>query len=136
MKIELRPISIKEIIKSYKDSVEEGVVAYDGRLNVRPAYQREYVYKDQQRNEVIRTIMRGFPHTAFPLNVMYWAETGKEQFELIDGQQRTISICQYTCNEFSIMMDGMPKNFDNLSKEKKDYFLNYPLHIYMLGNSR
>lgn len=102
MKITLKLISIKEIIKNYKDSDEEGVLGYDGKLNIRPAYQREFVYKDEQRNEVIRTIMRGYPSTAFPLNVMYWAETEEDHFELIDGQQRTISLCQYANHVFSI----------------------------------
>lgn len=63
MKINLKPITVKEIIKNYKDSAEEGVVGYNGRLNIRPAYQREFVYKEEQRNEVIRTVMRGYPST-------------------------------------------------------------------------
>ncbi|MDD3626663.1 MAG: DUF262 domain-containing protein, partial [bacterium] len=131
MKINLQPIKISDIVKNYKDSAEEGVVGYGGKLNIRPAYQREFVYKPVQRDEVIRTIMRGYPSTAFPLNVMYWAKTGENQYELIDGQQRTISICQYFNMEFSIVMDGMPKKFDNLSPEKKEYFLNYELQIYV-----
>lgn len=131
MKIELKPITVREVVENYSDNAEEGVVGYDGKLNIRPAYQREFVYKDEQRNEVIRTIMRGYPSTEFPLNVMYWAKTDENHFELIDGQQRTISLCQYANNEFSIIIDGMPQNFDNLSQEKKDYFLNYKLQIYV-----
>src|SRR3989338_347063 len=135
MKINLKPITVKEVIKNYKDSAEEGVVGYDGKLNIRPAYQREFVYKDEQRNEVIRTVMRGYPSTKFPLNVMYWAKTDENHFELIDGQQRTISLCQYANNEFSIIIDGIPKNFDNLSPEKKDYFLNYELQVYVCSGT-
>lgn len=131
MKIELRPIKVREVVDRYKDNDEEGVVGYGGKLNIRPAYQREFVYKDEQRNEVIRTIMRGYPSTEFPLNVMYWAEADDDHFELIDGQQRTISFCQYANNEFSIVVDGIPQNFDNLSPEKKDYFLNYKLQVYV-----
>ena len=84
MKIELRPIKVSEIVNGYKDLSEKGVVGYGGKLNIRPAYQREYVYKEEQRNEVIRTVMRGFPTTEFPLNVMYWAQIDENQFELID----------------------------------------------------
>ena len=119
MKINLKPVTVREVFENYKDSAEEGVIGYGGKLNIRPAYQREFVYKDEQRNEVIRTVMRGYPSTAFPLNVMYWAETEEDRFELIDGQQRTISLCQYANNEFSIIFDGMPRNFDNLSPEKR-----------------
>lgn len=131
MKIKLKPITVRDIFSGYEDKAEEGVVGYGGKLNIRPAYQREYVYKQEQRNEVIRTVMRGFPNTEFPLNVMYWAKTDEDHFELIDGQQRTISLCRYVNMEFSILIDGMPQNFDNLSQEKKDHILNYKLQIYV-----
>jgi 5-methylcytosine-specific restriction endonuclease McrA len=131
MKIVLKPITVRDIFSGYKDNAEEGVVGYGGKLNIRPAYQREYVYKEEQRNEVIRTVTRGFPNTEFPLNVMYWAKTDEDNFELIDGQQRTISLCRYVNKEFSILIDGMPQNFDNLSQEKKDHILNYKLQIYI-----
>ncbi|MCX6756547.1 MAG: DUF262 domain-containing protein [Candidatus Nomurabacteria bacterium] len=135
MKIKQKPILVKDIFKNYKDSAEEGVVGYGGKLNIRPAYQREFVYGDEQRNEVIRTVMRGYPSTAFPLNVMYWAKIDEDHFELIDGQQRTISLCQYVNNEFSIIIDGIPKNFGNLSSERKDYFLNYELQVYVCSGT-
>ncbi len=135
MKIKLKPITIREIIKDYKDNAEEGVVGYSGKLNIRPAYQREFVYKTEQRNEVIRTVMRGYPNTEFPLNVMYWGKSKDGNFELIDGQQRTISLCQYANSEFSIIIDGIPQNFDNLSKEKKEHFLNYKLQVYICSGT-
>ena len=131
MKIELKPIKVSEIVNGYKDQAEKGVVGYGDKLNIRPAYQREYVYKEEQRNEVIRTVMRGFPTTEFPLNVMYWAQIDKNHFELIDGQQRTISLCRYVNNDFSILIDGLPQNFDNLSQERKNHILNYKLQIYV-----
>jgi len=131
MNIILKEITVREVVENYVDNAEEGVVGYGGKLNIRPAYQREFVYKDEQRNEVIRTIMRGYPSTEFPLNVMYWAKTDDSHFELIDGQQRTISFCQYSTNGFSIIIDGIPQSFGNLSSEKKEYFLNYKLQIYV-----
>ena len=66
MKIEERKIPVREIFDGYADSAELGVKAYGGRLNVRPAYQREFVYNPQQRDAVINTVRHGFP-----LNVMY-----------------------------------------------------------------
>ncbi|MBP5435633.1 DUF262 domain-containing protein, partial [bacterium] len=61
---------------------------------IRPKYQREFVYKDNQRDEVIRTVMKGLP-----LNVIYWCKVkkadGSDGFEVLDGQQRTISLCEY-----------------------------------------
>lgn len=129
MKIKLEKHTIKEIVEGYKDSAEEGVVGFNGRLNIRPAFQREFVYKDKERNAVIDTIFKGFP-----LNVMYWVvdESG-QNYELLDGQQRTISICQYYTGEFSINERG----FDNLTNTEKEQFLNYELMIYICeGNDK
>ena len=88
MKIKLKKITIRELVKDYADDPERGVSGYGGRLDIRPEYQREFVYKEKDRDAVIRTVMRGFP-----LNVMYWAKKKDGTFEVMDGQQRTISIC-------------------------------------------
>ncbi|WP_461257080.1 DUF262 domain-containing protein, partial [Treponema sp. R80B11-R83G3] len=81
-------------VKDYIDNQEEGVLGYGKKLNIRPPYQREFVYKDQQRDAVIETIQKNFP-----LNVMYWVKNG-ETYEVLDGQQRTMSFCQYINNQF------------------------------------
>ena len=87
MKIELKEFPIRDIVKGYENSDEEGVVAFGGRLDIRPKYQREFVYKEAQRNAVIDTIRKDFP-----LNVMYWVKNDGN-YEVLDGQQRTISFC-------------------------------------------
>jgi len=125
MKINLKNIKVADLIEGYEDQAEAGVRGYGGRLNIRPAYQREFIYKDKQRNEVINTVRKDFP-----LNTMYWA-VSDEGFELMDGQQRTLSICQYVNGDFSIEIDGMPKGFNNLTTEKQKQILNYELSIYV-----
>lgn len=128
MKIELKEISIREVAENYKDSAEEGVTGYNGRLNIRPKYQREFVYVDNQRNAVIETIRKGFP-----LNVMYWVKNDDGTFEVLDGQQRTISFCQYINNDYSI--DN--KFFHNLTKPEQDLIYDYKLMIYFCeGNDK
>lgn len=128
MDISLKSITIGEVVNGYLDSAEDGVVGYGGRLNIRPAFQREFIYKEQQRNAVIETVQKGFP-----LNVMYWVESGDGQYELLDGQQRTLSICQYLNGDFSL--DG--RAFHNLTEYEKQRILNYPLMIYICrGNDR
>lgn len=122
MKIKLHEIQIREVVNGYVDSAENGVVGYGGKLNIRPAFQREFIYKDKQRDEVIRTIMKNFP-----LNVMYWVKSDDDSFEVLDGQQRTISICQYVNGDFSIDHLG----FDNLTNAEREQILNYPLMIYI-----
>ena len=121
MKIELKEVLIKDVAKNYVDSAEEGVVGYDGKLNIRPKYQREFVYDEKKRNAVIDTIRKGFP-----LNVMYWVKNEDGTFEVLDGQQRTISFCQYINGDFSI--DN--RAFHNLTKTEQDLILNYKLMIY------
>ena len=123
MKIELKKITIRELVDGYKDSAEDGVVGYGGRLDIRPPFQREFVYNEKQRDAVIDTVMKGFP-----LNVMYWAVRDDGTYEVIDGQQRTISICQYVKKDFSYSKTGY--NFDNLQPEEQADFLNYPLMVY------
>lgn len=121
MKIELKEISVSELANGYQDNAEGGVVGYDGKLDIRPPYQREFIYKDKQRDAVINTVTKDFP-----LNVMYWAVREDGNFEVIDGQQRTISLCQYVKGVYSI--DGLA--FHNLQKDKQEQILNYRLMIY------
>ncbi len=97
MKIDDFDVTVGELFEGYDDRGEEGVVAYGGILDIRPPYQREFVYKDKQRDDVIRSVMKGFP-----LNVMYWVDRKDGNYEVLDGQQRTLSICQYLCGDFSI----------------------------------
>lgn len=128
MKIELKEILIKDVEKNYVDSAEEGVVGFAGKLNIRPKYQREFVYDEKKRNAVIDTIRKGFP-----LNVMYWVKNEDGTFEVLDGQQRTISFCQYINGDFSINN----RAFHNLTPPEQDEILNYKLMIYICeGNEK
>lgn len=125
MKIEMREIKISELIADYEDKAEAGVRGFSGTLNIRPAYQREFIYKDKQRNEVIHTVRKGFP-----LNTMYWAVAG-DGFELMDGQQRTVSICQYVQGDYPVEIDGATMYFHNLTGDKQKNILDYELSIYV-----
>ena len=70
MEIKLHEISVRDVFDGYENNEETGqVVAYGGKLNVRPAYQREFVYDDKKKVAVMNSILH-----QFPLNVMYWSE--------------------------------------------------------------
>ena len=128
MKIQLKEITIREVANKYKNSDEEGVVGYGGKLNIRPKYQREFVYKDDKRNAVIETIKK-----YFPLNVMYWVKNEDGTFEVLDGQQRTISFCEYIEGKFSL--DNL--YFHNLTDTEQNQILDYKLMIYFCeGNDK
>ena len=122
MQIELKEITIRELVEGYHDDGESGVVGYSGKLDIRPPYQRNFVYKDKQRNAVIETVRKGFP-----LNVMYWAVRDDGTFEIIDGQQRTISVAQYVGSEFSID----DRYFHNLRPDEREQILDYKAMVYV-----
>lgn len=143
MKIELRPIKVRDLCANYQDlSVsEEGITGYGGRLNIRPKYQREFVYDDKKRNAVMETVWNGFP-----LNVMYWVKLPALQadtdpnggmdgvpiaYELLDGQQRTISICSFIAGEYMMNFDGNLLGFDNMTPAQKNRILDYELQVYI-----
>lgn len=131
MKIELHKITVGEIASGYRDSAEEGVYGYFGRLNIRPKYQREFVYDNKKRDAVIDTIRRGFP-----LNVMYWTENDDGTFEVLDGQQRTISFCSYVAGDFSVPDEsGRPKTFGNLTEAEKKQITDYETLVYFCSGT-
>ena len=126
MKIELKEITVTELSNGYQDNAENGVVGFGGKLDIRPPFQREFVYGDKERKAVIDTLQKDFP-----LNVMYWAVREDGNFEIIDGQQRTISICQYVEGDFSL--NGLA--FHNLPKDKQEQILNYKLMVYFCSGT-
>lgn len=121
MDIKPHSITIRELYDGYLDDGEAGVAAYDGRLDVRPPYQREFIYGEKERTAVISTV-----RLDRPLNLMYWSVREDEGFEVIDGQQRTLSICQYIDGDFS----HLGRYFDNLQPEEQEQILNYELSIF------
>src|SRR5512138_3057425 len=130
MKIELKEISIKKLFNGFEDNDEAGVVAYGGKLDIRPPYQREFIYKDKQRDAVIDSVRKNFP-----LNVMYWAIREDGNYEVIDGQQRTLSICQYVNGDFSIDIAGNKLMFHNLKDDQQQQILEYKLMIYFCSGT-
>ena len=121
MKIELKEIQVKDVFAWYKNSDEEWVIWYNWLLNIRPKYQREFVYKDKQRDAVIETLRKNFP-----LNIMYRVKNEDWTYEVLDWQQRTISICEYLSNNFSIDY----KYFNNLTLQEQKEIEDYKLMIY------
>ena len=125
MEVILKDITVRELVEDYQDNEENGVVGYGGKLDIRPPFQREFVYNDKQQKAVIDTVSKGFP-----LNVMYWAVRNNDKekpFEIIDGQQRTLSICKYINSEFSFK----DLYFHNLEEDEKEKILDYELTVYV-----
>lgn len=123
MKISEEKIKIRDIVQGYSDDGDTGVYGYNKKLTIRPEYQREFIYSQQQRDAVIDSVMQ-----KYPLNLMYWSLT-KTGYEVLDGQQRTISICQYINGDFPVKINGNDKFFHNMTKEEQEMIMNYELSI-------
>lgn len=115
-------VTVRDLVEGYTDNGDGGVIGYAGMLDIRPAYQREFVYSDKQAAAVIDTVNK-----KFPLNVMYWADRGDGQYEIIDGQQRTLSLCMYVAGDFSVDH----KYFHTLQDDQKNRILDYRLTVYL-----
>ena len=125
MEIELKQIPVKDVYNGYKDSGEDGVVGYQGQLNIRPPYQRNFVYDLPEAKAVINTVLHGFP-----LNVMYWVVDGNNHYEVLDGQQRTLSIMQFLDHKFPIQWDGQTMYVDSLPDDLYNNLMDYNLMVY------
>ena len=132
MKIELKEITVRDLADKFEDQDEQGIVGFAGRLDIRPPYQREFIYKDKQRDAVIDTATKNFP-----LNVMYWAVRDDGDFEVIDGQQRTISLCQFVDGDFSVQIGNFPEKraFHNLQPDEQELLLDYKLTVYLCSGT-
>ena len=133
MKTSQPDIRIRDLVKGYQDKGEKGVVALSGKLNIRPAYQRAFVYNPDDRDRVMVSV-----YNNMPLNSMYWAVNPNGTFEVIDGQQRLISICQFITNDDGngnpVAIDFNGRNtqtFEGLSAEKQKEILDYRLQVYV-----
>ncbi len=133
MKTSQPDIRIGDLVNGYQDSGEKGVVAFGGKLNIRPAYQRAFVYNPDDRDRVMVSV-----YNNMPLNSMYWAVNPNGTFEVIDGQQRLISICQFITNDDGngnpVAIDFNGRNtqtFEGLSAEKQKEILDYRLQVYV-----
>lgn len=132
MKINMMKLKVKDLVQGYlEDDATSKVVAWGGKLDVRPEYQREYVYGEGQRDAVINTVLKGFP-----LNIMYFVDRKDGTYEVLDGQQRIISICRYAKNQFSVKIPAATGGYDavnypNLFDEQLEAFDEYELMVYI-----
>lgn len=125
MTIKQIEVTVRDITTGYINNDEQGVRGYNGQLDIRPPYQREFIYNDKEQQAVITTVLHGYP-----LNVMYWVKRSDDAecpYEVMDGQQRTLSLCEYVAGKFSYDY----KNFFNQPADIKKQILDYKLTVYV-----
>lgn len=133
MQITKKTITVRDLCQNYRDDNDGGVYGYDNGEHVlvlRPKYQREYIFSDKKRDAVIDTVINGFP-----LGIMYWSKVDDNTYECLDGQQRSISICQYINGDYPVKFNGNDRFFHNLNEEEKEVILNYELEIRVCEGS-
>ncbi len=127
MKIKLKKVTVRELVSGY--NTDNGVWGYEGKLNIRPEYQREFVYSQKQSVAVINSIRKGLP-----LNTMYWV-ANDGTYEVLDGQQRTISIANFVNGDFATQGGVTTHNtfqfFHNLDDIEQGIILDYELMVYV-----
>ena len=125
MTIKQLEVTVGEITKGYINNEEQGVRGYNGLLDIRPPYQREFIYNEAEQRAVINTVLN-----EYPLNVMYWVKRSDDAecpYEVMDGQQRTLSLCEYVAGKFALKF----KNFFNQTPDIQKKILDYKLSVYV-----
>lgn len=125
MTIKQTEVTVREITQGYTNNDEQGVRGFGGQLDIRPPYQREFIYNEKEQEAVITTVLNGYP-----LNVMYWVKRSDDAecpYEVMDGQQRTLSLCEYVAGKFSHDF----KNFFNQPMDVQNKILDYKLTVYV-----
>lgn len=128
----LRPKTVAEVVEGFKENLETGqVVGFGGRLDIRPAYQREFVYGHAAQQAVIETVLNGAP-----LSNLYWVKNADGSFECLDGQQRTLSLCYFITGHYTIKWNGCATGFRALPPDLKKKILSYKLQVYEVDGNK
>ncbi|MCY4673342.1 MAG: DUF262 domain-containing protein [Bacteroidetes bacterium] len=130
MKIKEEKILVREIVDGYEADEETGkIVGYRGNLNIRPPYQRQYIH---QENEDFKMALMESVYYHRPINLIYFADKGDGKFELLDGQQRIMTIAGYIRKGLChIILDGRETFWSSMSDEGRKKIMDYELHVYI-----
>lgn len=91
------------------------------KINLRPSYQRNFIWSSKDQKLLIDSIRKGYPLPNF-----FILKNKDNTFEMVDGQQRAITIYKFIKNEFR----------DSSKHYYKDYnentFMNYRINVVLL----
>ena len=129
MKTELKQYSVNDIAEGfeYNELEARGLFGLSGRLTIQPEYQRNYIYADGKKDvAVVQSLLKGYP-----LGLIYFNKTGKDTYEVLDGQQRITSFGRYVTNRFAVKDEnGMEQYFTGLAPEQQAKILNATILVY------
>ena len=81
----------------YDLSVATLVEQFDQKILIVPEMQREYVWDNGRASRLIESLLLNIP-----VPPVFFAETEAAKFEIIDGQQRILSVVRFIKNEFAL----------------------------------
>lgn len=100
-----------------------------------PDFQREYIWNDKMASRLIESIIMGLPIPA----IFLAKNIDNENYYIIDGQQRLISIRRYYNNEFSLKETFRTinnKTYTELKEEHRDRLNDYSLQLIMIRQEK
>ena len=131
MKTTLRnDITIKEVCDGfeYNEFEGKGLFGLSGKLTIQPEYQRNYIYADGKRDvAVIDSILRGYP-----IGLIYFNQSGKDEFEVLDGQQRITSIGRFVTEKFVVKdKNGHEQYYGGMAESQREQIMKTKLLVYV-----
>lgn len=101
-------------------------------LVIDPDYQREGVWSQRQRIELIESILMGIP---LPVVYLFEDQQGKKQ--VVDGRQRITAIIDFLNDKFAlkelrILKDYNSKTFSGLPEKVQGIFEDYQIQCYII----
>ena len=85
MEIKQYRIPIRKVYEGYKNNLEEGVVGYGGKLNIRPPYQREFIYNALNNIPGVSAVK---PEAAFYI----FPKIDSKKFNVTDDEKMVLDI--------------------------------------------
>ncbi|RTZ40607.1 DUF262 domain-containing protein [Candidimonas sp. SYP-B2681] len=106
----------------------------DGTLEISPKFQRRAVWLEKERSQLLETMLNRLPFPEIYVHVETDTNSGKQNYAVVDGQQRITSILKFLDNEFPLPVsdfwDG--EYFRDLSDEVKLTFWDYKIVVRFL----
>lgn len=93
-----------------------------------PPYQRKFIWKVTQQKLFIDSLFKKYP---IPLIYLRQKEN---TFEILDGQQRIMTIIKFMNNKLPVKFDGKDVFYDDLSSEQDEVFRNQKLSAKIFIN--
>ena len=137
LKIATERFTVRVLVNGFLDKSEDeegGVTTMDGKVNVRPKFQRAYV-RELDKEWKVRLILSILNDR--PINPIYLGKLTDEQIEylynVIDGQQRIITIADFVHNHYTVpvVVDGVTRDlyFKQLPEKWKEKILDYEVEV-------